>query len=299
MSAEPPTRKDIYNEIDCMKELADISENMWKLELEDLEAKNIGFDYYINSNEQVCSGALSYFPYHSFFIPLAKSLTLEFGVEENECPSGEWPLHDANICTAEAIEACFDIQNRTIGVFSPSSASCVSELLRQDEIVGKFVLLKLLRHALSYLQNDLRLAGAILEQLAQHRLLDDPSFFRYFIVLMHQSYPEFSVQCRGHCYEDPHEAGYESENDVDHSCIWFTYFISKLESAIGSISLLTEDHVILFSAWVQLECDVVSPSAAEWDDLLFGSCGNSTVDPLNSTSSSEKTIKMKKIRYDL
>ena len=43
-----------------------------------------------------------------------------------------------------------------------------------------------------------------------------------------------------------------------------------MQEAIGTISLLTDDHVILLCAWVQLECDIISPSAVEWDDFLFG-----------------------------
>lgn len=325
---EPPKRLDIYNEISQIKAFRKQVETSWETEMRTLEVENIGLNYHLSGNDDN-NNALQYFPYHTLFLPLAQCLAGDECEEENnECPQGEWPLPDANICTAEAIQICFDA--RDIYNFDSSSSSSVdnynssllwksmssttttgnhksaisraSQLLLDDD-EGKFVMLKLLRHAMSSLQNDFRLAGVILHQLAKHRLLDDCNYLRHFIVLMHISYPKWSAQCTGDCFQDLIEAGNNLDGSIHHSCNWYKYFVKKLEHAISSISLLTDEHVLLIAAWVQLECDEVSPSAAEWDDLLYGSCRINNANPIKGLTvkinTSEKGKVMKKLRYAL
>jgi len=279
------------------------------------------------------SVALEYFPYYSGFLPLAKSLLStttahrhlygEKGDEKRmvealggvdsyvrDCSS------NSNACSCNALalsgfgmwrnhvnKTSIDTQYRE-GVLVPEChiydacdvESCIShameEMSRQIEMV-KVVLQKLLRHSLSDIQHDIRLAAEILHKSGQLKLFDDVSYLRNTLIILRSEFPTYTPACNGNCFQDAMEV---DEDLPPHSCLWTKILIEQIQNMVCSITSLSYDHMLLLCSWFQLEYDHSSPSGAEWDAINYDRVVSSMLDSEESHAQRKSIMGAKKFR---
>ena len=118
---------------------------------------------------------------------------------------------EANACHCNFTHNDIPLNNR---YYTAEITELRESLLKNSSFDYGIILLNLLRHALSDLQFDLRLAGIILHEFSRKGLMDNITLFRSLLIVLHLSYPSCSGHCTGSCYEE--------DIQPDHSCKWYT-----------------------------------------------------------------------------
>lgn len=201
---------------------------------------------------------MSLFPYHSSCYPL---------LDAYEC-LGDYTLSSEDICPS----SLFLYKNEsndddTFNGYLPNSLDAILTSMNNLERIEDFpgppsnkieILLKLLRHSMSDLQSDYRLASHVIKQFKKWNYFMVADIFRKVIsiVLAERKY------CNGNCSRVDNNS-----EEQDHDCTAWTHLAQSIGAGIASCgSGFTREHALIVAAAVKLTYDEANPGAGLRED---------------------------------
>ena len=144
-----------------------------------------------------------------------------------------------------------DDSTNTLGAWYPDTCSLGPEHLPINRKERTTVLLRVLRHAVSEVQRDLRLASAVSVQLARHHDFDDIRVLQEYLIICNMGY----VHCDNECdFGDQDENEYDDDDKEkpDHYCFERQAFDEIIvQSIMFGMTFVTFDHALALASFVR------------------------------------------------
>jgi len=173
-------------------------------------------------------------------------------------------------------------------IYDDSIASCSYGLTKFPTQANNRadILFNLLRHAMSDLQKDHRLASAILARMAKWKLLQSVQYLRKVLSII---VAERKV-CNGQCYLD------EDVDEPDHDCDQWKFFESIIPGMLSTgIEYFTLAHALTIAGIVQLYFDELNPAAAQLEASTVEEAVNPKLKSLKGGDDKRRTMLKQKL----
>jgi len=159
----------------------------------------------------------------------------------------------------DALERSARAQQRKFELHGPHN-------LPQSKSERQLILLKLLRHAMSDLQKDHRLAYAVLRRMIDWCYFSDVAFYaRFLAVIMVEP-----RKCDGECHSRFLNASRGEVEEPDHYCSDWQMFEMLLAKLVPlGVAHFTEDHALYTCAAVKMAFDTTNSGARSIEESLI------------------------------